>query len=278
MLGFPVSSLTWATPPRVGGLSITAQLQTFKFKIRNRIKFKFGRLVYISAAAQPRGNDARSLRQAQGGKKNPQDKYTYIYKTSNSQCLQCAGMPLIRCKAPQSHSLSIVLRNTSTVCIHEAQVVLSVCMPLIRCKAPQSHSLSIVLRNTFTVVIPVAQVVLSVCMPLIRCKAVPSHSLSIVLRNIFTVVIHEAQVVLSACMPLIRCKAVPSHSLSIVLRNAQSRIVAFSNHKLPKAAAHRLALPSQRKPSRYIFSNAPAVDIAATESALAVCAAQRRPS
>jgi hypothetical protein len=27
MLGFPVSSLTWATLPRVGGLSITAQLQ-----------------------------------------------------------------------------------------------------------------------------------------------------------------------------------------------------------------------------------------------------------
>jgi hypothetical protein len=56
-------------------------------------------------------------------------------------------------------------------------------------------------------------------------------------------------------MPLLCCKAVESHSLGIVLRNTPSRIVAQSNHILPEAAARRLALPSQRKPSRFVCSN-----------------------
>jgi TPR repeat protein len=68
----------------------------------------------------------------------------------------------------------------------------------------------------------------------------------------------------------IRCKAVQSHSLGVVLRNAaQTIIVATSNHKLPKAAARRLALPSKRKPSRVVFGNAKAPSEAAAEYRLA---------
>jgi hypothetical protein len=56
-------------------------------------------------------------------------------------------------------------------------------------------------------------------------------------------------------MPLCRCQVVQSHSLGIVLRNAKTPMAACSNHKLPKAAARRLALPSKRKPSRFVFGN-----------------------
>jgi hypothetical protein len=55
-------------------------------------------------------------------------------------------------------------------------------------------------------------------------------------------------------------------------------MVAPSNHKLPEAAARRSALPRKRKPSPHIFSNTSAVDEAVAESALAVRAAQRRPT
>ncbi len=87
---------------------------------------------------------------------------------------------------------------------------------------------------------------------------------------------HEAQIVLSFCMPLCRCKAVQSHSLGVVLRNAaQTIIVATSNHNLPKAAARRLALPSKRKPSRFVLGNTKAKQVAEAEYTLAVRAAQR---
>ena len=114
-------------------------------------------------------------------------------------------------------------------------------------------------------------------MPLIRCKAVESRSLGIVPRNTFAILKHEAQVVLSGCIPLCRCKTEESHSLGMVLCNANTNLVARSNHKLPKAAARRLALPSQRKPSRSVFGGTKAPNVAAAEQPLAVCAAQRRP-
>jgi hypothetical protein len=83
-------------------------------------------------------------------------------------------------------------------------------------------------------------------------------------------------------MPLFCCKAVESHSLGIeimVLLNAATTIiVARSNHKLPIAAARRLALPSERKPSRFVFGNTMAKKVAAAEYALAGRAAQRRAS
>jgi hypothetical protein len=57
-------------------------------------------------------------------------------------------------------------------------------------------------------------------------------------------------------MPLNPCKAEKLHSFGNVSRNAAKTnitfIVALSKHMLPKAAARRLALPSQRKPSRFI--------------------------
>jgi hypothetical protein len=79
-------------------------------------------------------------------------------------------------------------------------------------------------------------------------------------------------------MPLIRCKAVESRSFGINLHNAApTNIVAISNYKLPEAAARRLALPSQRKPSRCILGNTMAIQVEAAEYALAVRAAQRYP-
>jgi hypothetical protein len=93
----------------------------------------------------------------------------------------------------------------------------------------------------------------------------------VVLHNTSAVIKHDAQAVLSDCMPLRRCKAVESHRLGMVLRNAATTIiVARSNHKLPKAAARRLALPSERKPSRLVFGNTIAINVAATEYTLAV--------
>ncbi len=61
------------------------------------------------------------------------------------------------------------------------------------------------------------------------------------------------------------------------MRNAPSPVVSHSNHKLTKAAARRLALPSKRKPSRFVFGNSKA-EVALAEYALAVRAAQRRSS
>ncbi len=55
-------------------------------------------------------------------------------------------------------------------------------------------------------------------------------------------------------------------------------MVAPSNHNLPKAAARRLALPSKRKPSRFVYSNTIAQNVAAAKYTLAVRAAQRRAS
>ena len=140
------------------------------------------------------------------------------------------------------------------------------------------HYLGASCADTLTLDKHVAQVELSACKPLCRCKWVPSHSLGIVLSNTLTKLNHKAQVALSACMPLCRCKSDPSHSLGIVLSNTKSCTVALSNHKLPEAAARRSALPRKRKPSPDIFSNTSAEDEAAAESALAVRAAQRRPT
>jgi hypothetical protein len=151
-------------------------------------------------------------------------------------------------------------------------------MSLRRCKSKPSHSLSIVLLNTSTTNKHEAQVALSALLPLCRCKPVPSHSLRIVLRNTSTSLKHDARVELSVCMPLCRCKFEPSHSLGIVLSNIPSCIVAHSHHKLPEAAARRSALPRKRKPSPDIFSNTSAFNEAAAESALAVRAAHRRPA
>jgi hypothetical protein len=92
-------------------------------------------------------------------------------------------------------------------------------------------------------------------MPLRGGEAETSDGLCSVLRNTFVVLKHEAQAGLSGCIPLRRCKAVESRSLGKVSRNAQSPMEAQSNCMLPKAAARRLALPSQRKPFRYIFRN-----------------------
>jgi hypothetical protein len=118
-----------------------------------------------------------------------------------------------------------------------------------------------------------------VCMPLRGGEAVQSDGLCSVLRNTLALLKHDAQVVLSDCIPLCRCKAVESHSLGMVLRNAAiTKLVAQSNYILPEAAARRLALPSQRKPSRCIFRNTTAPNVAAAECALAVRAAQRTPS
>ncbi len=55
-------------------------------------------------------------------------------------------MPLCGGEAVPSDGFCSVLPDTSAVLKHDAQVVLSDCMPLIRCKAVQSHSLGIVLR------------------------------------------------------------------------------------------------------------------------------------
>ncbi len=111
-------------------------------------------------------------------------------------------------------------------------------------------------------------------MPLRGGEAVQSDGLCSVLRNTLTVLKHVAQADLSDCMPLLCCKAVESHSLGIVLRNATTTMpVAHSNHKLPKAAARRSALPCKRKPSRVIISNTFAPKVAAAECALAVRAA-----
>ncbi len=66
-----------------------------------------------------------------------------------------------------------------TVHKHVAQLVLSVYIPLCRCKAVESHTLRIVLRNAQTVLKQIAQVVLSRCIPMRCCGAVESLSLPI---------------------------------------------------------------------------------------------------
>ena len=91
--------------------------------------------------------------------------------------------------------------------------------------------------------------------PLRGGEAVQTDGFCSVLGNTLTVLKHVGQVALSGCKPLRCCKAVESHSLGIVLRNAQPVRVAPSDNLLPKAAARRRALPSQRKPSRFIFGN-----------------------
>ena len=80
-------------------------------------------------------------------------------------------------------------------------------------------------------------------------------------------------------MPLNPRKAEKLHSFGNVSRKAAKTnitvIVARSDHQLPKAAARRLAVPSQRKPSRIVQGHTIDSSVAAAECALAVRAAQR---
>jgi hypothetical protein len=167
-------------------------------------------------------------------------------QSSSAQSPQRCGrlcIPLRGGEAVPSDGLcSVLLRNTSALLKHAAQVELSACVSLISCKTVQSRSLGIVLHNTFADLKADAQCVLSACEPLISCKAEQSYSLGIVLHNTSAEDKHDAQVELSDCMPLISCKAVQSRSLGMVLRNAATtNEVAQSNHILPEAA---LSLPS----------------------------------
>ena len=109
-------------------------------------------------------------------------------------------------------------------------------------------------------------------------EAIPSDGHSSVLRNTSTVLKHDAQVALSLCMPLCRCKAVESRSPCTVFSNTPTIMGALPNRILPEAAAHSLALHSQRKSFPYVCSDTFAKDVAAAECALAVRAAQRRAS
>ena len=52
--------------------------------------------------------------------------------------------------------------------------------------------------------------------------------------------------------------------------------MALSEKNAPKAAARRIALPSERKPSRFVYSNTTAIGVAVAEFTLAARAAQRR--
>ena len=52
--------------------------------------------------------------------------------------------------------------------------------------------------------------------------------------------------------------------------------MALSEKNAPKAAARRIALPSERKPSRFVYSNTTAIGVAVAECTLAARAAQRR--
>ncbi len=110
-----------------------------------------------------------------------------------------------------------------------------------------------------------------VCLILCCCKAVQLNGLDIVLRTTLTILKHDAQVDLSACTPLCCCKAPPLHRL------VEHPILNSSTFQ-PQTA--RCFYPPQRSSasSPDIFSNTSAVNKAAAESALAVRAAQRRPS
>ena len=100
-------------------------------------------------------------------------------------------MSLRSSEAIQSDGLSSVLRNTSTVLKHEAQVALSCCMPLCRCKAPESHSLHFVLRNTQTLIVAhsnyklpeAAAALLRNCFDCMRRVLGPDHPQTILCRR-----------------------------------------------------------------------------------------------
>jgi hypothetical protein len=86
-------------------------------------------------------------------------------KASRAQSPQCCGgqcLPLCGGEAVPSDGLCSILRNTSAVFKHDAQIVLRGSIPLRRCKTVESHSLGIVLRNPLTELKHAAQVVLSV--------------------------------------------------------------------------------------------------------------------
>ena len=121
----------------------------------------------------------------------PRHSASCTSSAQSPQSCEGIGVPLRGGEAVQSDGLCPVLGNTFTVFFtvfqHVAQVVLSVCKPLRCCKAVESHSLGIILRNTLTVLKHVAQVVLSGWMPLCHCQAVESHSLGIVLHNTLAV-------------------------------------------------------------------------------------------
>ena len=52
--------------------------------------------------------------------------------------------------------------------------------------------------------------------------------------------------------------------------------MALSEKNAPEAAARRIALPSERKSSRVVYSNTTAIGVAVAECTLAARAAQRR--
>jgi len=129
-------------------------------------------------------------------------------------------------------------------------------VPLCRCKAVESHSLCIVLRNTFTDVKHDAQVALSLCMPLCRCKAVESHSLRIVLRNTLTIIVPHSNYILPETAA--RSLALPSQrqSFPYVCSNTFAKEVAAAECALAVRAAQRRASFGQLERSLFILGNA----------------------
>jgi hypothetical protein len=87
-----------------------------------------------------------------------------------------------------------------------------------------------------------------------------------------------AQVELSICIPRSSCKVEQSPGLYMVLRDTKTYSDASSQRVLAKAAARCSAIPCKRKPFLFIFGDTSANNVAAAECALAVRAAQGRPS
>ena len=149
-------------------------------------------------------------------------------------------------------------------------------MPLFHCKAVDSHSLRIVLRNAPPIHEHASKVEMTICIPLCRCKAVKSHSLCMVLRNATSTFEQNAQVAQRDCMPLGCCKVVPSLGLCEVLLNAPPCMVALTNQELAHAAARCSAFPSELKAHGTILGSASSIRIAVAKHALVVHAAHVR--
>src|ERR1022692_3873523 len=115
-----------------------------------------------------------------------------------------------------------VLRYTSSVGIHRAEVELSIGGPLLGRLGIPEHGGFLVFFDPSSVVIHHAEMVLSLSLSLFGRLGIPKHSGFLVLRDASSVGIHPTEIKLSLSFSLLGRLAIPEHSDFIVPRHASS--------------------------------------------------------
>jgi len=100
------------------------------------------------------------------------------------------------------YGLRVVLRDTSSIVVHDAKIVLSFGLPLLSSRAEPFNSLRIVLWNACALKIHYAEISLGQEMSSQSCFPIPANGLRIVFLKHKAIIVHDAYHVLDRPDPL----------------------------------------------------------------------------